>query len=784
MSCRSGTAWALAILLWLSSEPVAGEPTTREAYDGLQEWSFAKTASPLPPAGLGWSIGEATIELSEGSIRRQKPTPSGATTGFVFEGRGTIKIEVEDPVELRQLGRFMEKPVRSFEAEFTELVARSHDLGFLNDLESVASPYAPNPVARERHDHWLRIRRHDADARVVAALANPDDSYFRADFKTGEHGWVTLDFDRGRYEELHLSVFRNKKSVVENWLSLDVEADSPSPGSVDLEHFDCSVRLIKTGRDANFSEASRTTLIGEFVTTSRFRAGRSGDRAVRLFLHPMARVDEVRDGQGRTLAFLRNNIGGRSRALDKRLHDASLVVLLAEPTESGAGVDLSFEYELEVTNYMPGRSWYPVGERLERGPSSRHTAAVSIETRDEFDIRAMGELESDLVEGSVRTARWRVDTPAKMITFAITRKMEERTTETAAGPTVIVFGPPVGHDTEARLHALGADVANSISFFQELFDEPLPAETLYATLIQGGHGQAFDGFLHLSEGSAFRTAKTGVVELFLAHEVAHQWWGHLVGWSSYRDQWLSEGLAQYAAMMFIEAILPKGEKIFDEIVEAYRDELTGSMSSSMSHFTSFDRIQTNRVAQARIGPIALGYRAATAEAPGAYQTQTYRKGALVAHMLRTVLSFMPNGEEVFRRVLRGFVDRYKNGSASTADLAAEVARHAPGDWTWFFEQWVNRAEIPTYRWNARIGSKASAEGSYPVELTVKRGGVSDDFKMYVPVEADFGKDRKARVLVNVDDDTKTFALSFPERPRKIVFNPEAAVLARTERSRK
>jgi len=26
------------------------------------------------------------------------------------------------------------------------------------------------------------------------------------------------------------------------------------------------------------------------------------------------------------------------------------------------------------------------------------------------------------------------------------------------------------------------------------------------------------------------------------HEVAHQWWGQLVGFNSYRDQWMSEGL--------------------------------------------------------------------------------------------------------------------------------------------------------------------------------------------------------------------------------------------------
>ena len=37
-----------------------------------------------------------------------------------------------------------------------------------------------------------------------------------------------------------------------------------------------------------------------------------------------------------------------------------------------------------------------------------------------------------------------------------------------------------------------------------------------------------------------------------AHETAHQWWGDLVGWKSYRDQWLVEALASYSAILAYE----------------------------------------------------------------------------------------------------------------------------------------------------------------------------------------------------------------------------------------
>jgi len=39
----------------------------------------------------------------------------------------------------------------------------------------------------------------------------------------------------------------------------------------------------------------------------------------------------------------------------------------------------------------------------------------------------------------------------------------------------------------------------------------------------------------------------------ISHETAHQWWGDLVGWNGYRDQWIVEALADYSSLMFLES---------------------------------------------------------------------------------------------------------------------------------------------------------------------------------------------------------------------------------------
>jgi hypothetical protein len=64
---------------------------------------------------------------------------------------------------------------------------------------------------------------------------------------------------------------------------------------------------------------------------------------------------------------------------------------------------------------------------------------------------------------------------------------------------------------------------------------------------------------------------------------------------------------------------------------------------------------------------------------------------------------------------------------------------------WFFNQWVYRAEIPSYRVAYR--SEATEGGQYKVRLRVQQENVPDDFLMYVPVTLDLGKDRVARVRV-------------------------------------
>ncbi len=791
----------------------------RADYERLKEWRFSAPAA-VPEGGISFSRETASWVLESGEVRLQEPTEGGAVTGLVFEGRGRFRMEVPDAAELRQLRRFAGEPgLERLEETFDRLVLRTSDpglpgrVGELAGLATLAATrsHETHALARERHDHWLRMRSHDADARVVFALLDPDEDYLRVDFRTDDRGWLTFDFDSRRVEPVHLERFHPGHSFLESWLSLragagGVEpdagpgsagskasgaptgADRPAPAAfgsttgpaADVEHASIAVELLKLGKDSSAGSAWQHRLVGEFRCELDVRAHRAGRRALQLYLNPWAEVKSVADGSGRPLAYLRDHIGERSRGIDKRIYDDSLVVLLPEPPAAGAALRLVFEYELEIDNFLPGRRWYPSLEGGDVGLADLHTARIEVTTRSSYDVRAMGWLVDESYEGKLQRRVWEVAKPVKMVTFTLTQKAEEERVDARDVPAVVVFGPPVGHDTENRFHDIGVDVSNSIYFYHWLLEDPLPDDVLLATLIQAFHGQSFDGFLHLSEWSAYRSGGTGVTQLFVAHEVAHQWWGHRVGWASYRDQWLSEALANYSALMFVEATAEKGSKIFEEALRAYTDEVTGSLKSTFNRFARPGTSLRNQRAAKRLGPIGHGYRAAVAEAPGAYFSQTYRKGSLVLHMMRRWMERVA-GPRAFVEMLRDFERTHRGGYPSTADLEAAAARHAPGDWSVFFDQWVYGTEIPTYRWSHRAAKSPAADGGYALELTVRQEDVPAGFTMPVPVRVEYADGESQELTVLVDEPEETFTFELPERPKKVDFNPDFAVLARVKK---
>jgi aminopeptidase N len=252
------------------------------------------------------------------------------------------------------------------------------------------------------------------------------------------------------------------------------------------------------------------------------------------------------------------------------------------------------------------------------------------------------------------------------------------------------------------------------------------------------------------------------------HEMAHQWWGHQVGWASYRDQWLSEGLAEFTAALTLEAV--EGAQAYDDFWEARRTDILA---------------RTSPVANDDAGAIAQGFRLATRRSPGAASAMVYAKGAYVAHMIRMMMRSegQPNPDAAFQAMMQDFVRTWAGRSPSTDDFQQVVERHlnaTPGGLDFFFDQWVRGTDIPTLRSTVEVTDLGG--GRYRMSGTVSQEGVPQDFRTIAPVYLDFGENRLARIgavtLIGTQGQAVSQELALPRAPRGIVINARHDVLAR------
>jgi len=783
--------WLTVIVGLVGGVPVPAAETPHPLladYQDLQEWAFSSAPVDLDTAGLHWQIDVGEWHLDSGRIWLQRPTSAGELTGLVFEGSGRYSIAIPDPKELRQLRRFTGDPeLRQLEGSFDALVVRGINMAPLDQMPKPAANtrYSANSLAKHRHQHWLALRGFDVDARLVAALGRRDDAYTRVDMKTKEHGWLTFDYEPRRAEEIVVEWFNPAFSVLESWLSLDRQADRLEDGrptaeprpALDIVHMVIAADLTTLASESQRGIAKVRPVDAQIEVEILFDPLRDGDQTVQLFLHPWAKIQSVQDESSQDLDFARDHLGKRSSAIDKKVYDDSLVVLLKEPLIRGRQTTLSLTYEMEMSGYAPGRSWYPSATYPGTGIYDQHTASLTLQQRPKYASRSMGKLSSESPRDSTTTTVWQMEEPVKMLSFVFARQHYEESFPTSGPTTVSAFSSLGGFISRQRVQELGEDAAQIIDFYEDLFGSPMAPTDLVVSLIPATHGQAFDGLIHIGDFSTI-SDRVAEREMFRAHEVAHLWWGHQVGWHGYRDQWLSEGFAEYSAMMFVEARVDNGEKFFDEMLKTFAHELTGSIESDFSQFSRPGFSLLNKRAGDRVGPIGHGRRCRVGEAPSAYLSQTYKKGAMVLNSLRVILRAKTGSDVMFLEILRDFVDTQRGGFPTTEDFQKLVETATEEDWTWFFDSWIYTAEIPTYEWG--FDATSTPEGTL-LTLQIERRNVHPGFSMAIPVRVDLEDGDERMLLAFMDQKEKTFQFPLPASPKRVVFNPDNAVLARVKK---
>jgi len=304
-------------------------------------------------------------------------------------------------------------------------------------------------------------------------------------------------------------------------------------------------------------------------------------------------------------------------------------------------------------------TWFPVNDH----PSDKATYTFRISVPRPYVAAANGVLVATETGEPDQTFVWEMKEP--LASYLATVNIGEYLVEASTGPGGVELRNYFAPEVAEKARAAFARTGEVLGYFAGVFG-PYPFTAYGVVVPEVDTGAAMENqtlSLFGRDVLERRMSNPQVGEVYLAHELAHQWFGNSVTITSWRDIWLNEGFATYASWLWMEH--DQGPEVLSALVEESRSLLAGE-----DHPPPGD--------------------------PGAgelFGLSVYRRGALTLHALRLSV-----GDETFFRILRRWAERYRYRNVRTDDfiaLAREETQGMPGvDLEGLFEAWLYADALP------------------------------------------------------------------------------------------
>ncbi|NTU51029.1 MAG: M1 family metallopeptidase [Candidatus Aminicenantes bacterium] len=716
-------------------------------------------------------------------------------TGAVFIGVGEFGLTPSMPLERKHLG-FLTRS-GSIAEPFTRMVIRFTDSTY-EEIKGQAE-IKPGPVSPEAQEAWddhrrflrkNKSHRYNLDARILVDLTWPGQGgLFQAFFKGNNSGDLLYGIDplgapSVTPEEVVLIGLSEGNAGI--WVASHL-AEHYRAGATSnedhrlIDHLHCGI------------EATVKSKTIDARVQARFKALVDGARVLPFDLYPTLRMKRVSDDQGQDLKFIQ----------EKEDEDADFYVMLPQGLEKGQEYALTFEYagDEAVTDSGGGNFTLTAGARTNWYPNSsfldRATYEMAFRTPKDYVMVATGQPIDEAPEGDLVVTRWKSDVPLAVAGFNYGKFKKTSVVDEKLPYTIESYAnkeiPDVlksiqqqaaaleaeGYRTETTLGALNtvgmmdkarAEAQVAVGLFSDLFG-PLPYGRIAMTQQPYlGFGQAWPMLIYMPIVAYLDNnykhqlgidVTDTIFKVLAPHEVAHQWWGHIIGWKSYRDQWIGEGFAVFSAAMFAQAIYKS-----DLFIQFWKEQRQALLEKNERGKRPVD-----------IGSVTMGYRLNTAKTGSVAQSMIYSKGGFILHMLRMLMWDPKTGDQRFLGMMKNMVKTHYNQNVSTQDFWALVERHMTpemdldgnGRMAWFFNEWVFGDLVPEYKLEHRLEPGPGGKMDLVGRITQSR--VDENFKMRVPIylEIDGRMIRLGTIPVTGNSTTEEFRVTLPKKPKRVLL---------------
>lgn len=311
------------------------------------------------------------------------------------------------------------------------------------------------------------------------------------------------------------------------------------------------------------------------------------------------------------------------------------------------------------------RFWFPCHD----SPHQKATSEARVTVPEGFRAVSNGALISENKSGRKTVFHWRMSRPHSIYLISVAAgrfaQVEDRWEDVP-----VLYYCEKGREADAR-RGMGK-TPKALGFFSEITGMRYPYEKYAQVAVAEYPGGMENTTCTTQTDAVLIDARAGLdvdLDLLVAHELAHQWFGDLVTCRDWSHAWLNEGFATYFEILFQEFDKGRDEADYELYLNAH------------AYFDEDGRRYRRPIVQpAYKDPWVL------------FDRHLYEKGAWVLHMLRAEL-----GEAAWRASIQKYLERHQDKSVETSDLIGAITDATGRNLKPFFDQWVFKAGYPVLR---------------------------------------------------------------------------------------